>query len=423
MTWAFGLPLKPAPKLVLLGIADVVNDDGIGYVSIEQLETKSSTSRSTVQRKVKRMEEMGLLARFQKFASDGRRLKDEFRLVLGVKAADLLQLSRDFPDLIHGTDDDESEQGETDIADEAGSQNDTPPGVSDCDGEGVTQVTRGGCQQVTPLEESNLNQREDSPPNPPPGGDGSGEQVLAEAEPEHFATFFENCNGWRTVGGAGRAKALEVFALLEPHEQERAAAASPVHAAECVKFKRKSLDPYKLLRSQFWVSYPHAKLPEKPPPTMWVSEGSDAHRVVTVLDRILNRSTSRVKRDEERGFGFVFFELPADAMALTAVMDEQIETWPIVEQDSREFGAWAERIGKWLHAKQRIAPLEFTVGHTEREWNGSTLSFPIRKHGLRVPRAFPPRKDGAWPEANAPPPVVPEMTDDDDRVQGSERVQ
>ena len=91
-------------------------------------------------------------------------------------------------------------------------------------------------------------------PNPLPKGQGG-----VEPDPEHFQGFFESCLSWRTMS---RAKALAAFRFLTPDEQKLARAASPLHAEECTKAKRKSLDAHKLIAEQFWIKYPHARLPD-----------------------------------------------------------------------------------------------------------------------------------------------------------------
>jgi hypothetical protein len=80
--------------------------------------------------------------------------------------------------------------------------------------------------------------------------------LTVEQEPQHFRGFFESCQHWRTMS---RPKALEAFRFLTVDEQKLAAAASPLHAAECDKAKRKSLDAHKLIAERFWMKHPHAR--------------------------------------------------------------------------------------------------------------------------------------------------------------------
>ena len=82
MTWAFSLPLEPRAKLTLLAIADHADDEGVAWPSRDRVAEKSSQSRATVIRKIKDLEELGLLALFQRFRKDGSQTTDEIRLDL-----------------------------------------------------------------------------------------------------------------------------------------------------------------------------------------------------------------------------------------------------------------------------------------------------------------------------------------------------
>lgn len=331
MTWAFGLPLKPAAKMVLVAIADVVDDNGVGWVEIARLEHKSSQSRATVQRRLKRLEDIGLLARFQRFAQDGRRMADEFRLSLGVSARELLHRPREDADVIYGIDEEPDEgASEPDSHVDPPSQSEAPP-VANCDGEGISYLTRGGSQQVTPLNETNHNQVGDSPPYPPPGGSGQVDRV-GEGEPEHFGSFFENCLGWRTMD---RQRAAQAFGLLTSDERERAAAASPLHSAECTKFKRKSKDAHKLLAERFWERYGHARLNDAQ--GGYHAADGDAAKAIGELYAIAGKS-EYFRTVVRRPGAPIFFPHAVGPQLLALAKAPPRDAW--VTLNHRQAGAW-----------------------------------------------------------------------------------
>ena len=95
MTWAFSLPLEPRAKLTLLAIADHADDEGVAWPSRDRVAEKSSQSRATVIRKIKDLEELGLLALFQRFRKDGSQTTDEIRLDFPNKEAKVMRTFKD----------------------------------------------------------------------------------------------------------------------------------------------------------------------------------------------------------------------------------------------------------------------------------------------------------------------------------------
>jgi hypothetical protein len=71
--------------------------------------------------------------------------------------------------------------------------------------------------------------------------------------------IFEVSSKAASIGAPCRdRKRSRHFRFLTVDEQKLAAAASPLHAAECDKAKRKSLDAHKLIAERFWMKHPHA---------------------------------------------------------------------------------------------------------------------------------------------------------------------
>ncbi|WP_340676205.1 helix-turn-helix domain-containing protein [Paraperlucidibaca sp.] len=83
MSSVFELSLRPADKLVLLALADHADDEGSAWPSIETLAKKSSTSRRTVLRILKELEQSGLLTRQKRSRKNGSRTSSLYKLFLG----------------------------------------------------------------------------------------------------------------------------------------------------------------------------------------------------------------------------------------------------------------------------------------------------------------------------------------------------
>src|SRR5262249_37872305 len=131
----------------------------------------------------------------------------------------------------------------------------------------------------------------DSIPQPPASRGSIPENREEEKEdrgdqpiPEHFAFFRDNYPDrdlWAWP------KALSVFAELSAADQEKAAAASPHYATKIVATKRKPppVRPERFLRDRIFENFPHARLPEKPPPEapkVFYAEGSDGFAAISV---------------------------------------------------------------------------------------------------------------------------------------------
>jgi hypothetical protein len=72
--------LEPAEKLVLLAIADFADDQGQAWPSIPTLARKSSLSKDTVRRKIRKLSSEGILAMSPRKDKTGRDTSYNFRL-------------------------------------------------------------------------------------------------------------------------------------------------------------------------------------------------------------------------------------------------------------------------------------------------------------------------------------------------------
>lgn len=82
MSWAWGRPLGPAAKLVLMALADIADDQGICWPSVGHLATKCTISERTAQRLLAGLERLGLIEVEPRFRPDGSRTSNRFRLKL-----------------------------------------------------------------------------------------------------------------------------------------------------------------------------------------------------------------------------------------------------------------------------------------------------------------------------------------------------
>lgn len=82
MTWAWGRPLGPAAKLVLMALADIADDHGVCWPSVGHLAMKCTVSERTAQRLLAGLERVGLIDVEPRFRPDGSRTSNRFRLNL-----------------------------------------------------------------------------------------------------------------------------------------------------------------------------------------------------------------------------------------------------------------------------------------------------------------------------------------------------
>jgi len=375
-------------KSLLRAIADYADEYGHCWPSLARLADDCDMSIDSVRRRMKLLEEIGVIVTFRAWMDEhGQRNADGRGRETSRDIRCLLDMVRTRETTEH--DDDDVDQAGTPLANSKGPLA-TGEG-SQQQGAG-SQSARGGVALVPPPNEPPLN-REDSPPNPPPGG--SGPQTDEGKEPEHFRAFFTGCLGWRTMD---EQRALQVFSALTVDEQARAAAASPAHAAECTRFKKRSKDAHKLLLEKFWTRYPDARLPEKPAERHWIASG-DLDGLLVAL-RIADRGGPQLVDDAERGRGlWRSSPITPDLAAMATFAGQDPEAWPLIDADSHEFAAWRTRIREWTGfvvepRKRWLEPYDPNV----HGLSAMHPNFRMRRsaYGLPVPCHWPPRKDGTF---------------------------
>lgn len=392
MTWAFGLPLEPRAKIALLAIGDNADDEGIAWPSRDTVASKSSQSRATVQRRLKTLEALGVLACFARYREDGTQTTDEIRLNLAMTADQVLQKMHDAGsenDAEAGADsaDEDGARGDRG-AEGGGCQADTPP-MQSCNPT-VAVVTGGGLHSGNPQDEPSLEPSK-TPPYPPPGGRVD---KIEQGEPDHFDLFFTGCLGWRTMD---RGRALQAFRFLTPDEQGRARAASPLHAAECEKHRRKSKDAHRLIAERFWDRYPDARPPEQPPDPVWIDEGPDID-ALRVLGAITDLGPPKLIHDEVKGIGLLRrAAVPDDLRALASFAGTDLFDWEVVVPETRDYNAWRHRLHEWtgVWLEPRVVMRRGTKALVVRPGE-PPLTVQNRISGIPVPCRWPPKKDGTF---------------------------
>ncbi len=83
MAWAWSTRLPPMPKLVLMALADEADDSGFCFPSHRRLAWKCTTSERTVRRMVTLLASQHHLEIDPRFAKDGSRTSNGYRLALG----------------------------------------------------------------------------------------------------------------------------------------------------------------------------------------------------------------------------------------------------------------------------------------------------------------------------------------------------
>lgn len=368
-------------KSLLRGIADYADENGKAWPSHARLAADCEMSESTVKRRIAQLEELGLLVTFRCWIDDhGRRNHERTGRETSRDIVLSLKVTREHPTDYDAGDDD------------AGSADSTPS----TDNEGVLSAPHGvpgehpGGSHVNTPNEPSLN-RKNSPQAPQAGGG-----VILEGEAKRrFDWFFTNCIGYRTQQ-ATQQRAMDLFAALDDAEQIACAAASPAHAAELTKLKKKSLDAWKLIRDRYWVGYPEARMPEPKPEPIWISDATDLD-ALRKLALITGGTPPKLgTHPDHAGIGVMrLAPITDDLRSLAAVTTEDLCDWEVVEPDTREFKAWRQRIhdwtGLWLEARLVMRHgthmLTMLPGQAPREVKN-------RANGIPVPWRWPPKKDG-----------------------------
>jgi hypothetical protein len=370
MTWAFGLPLEPRAKLALLAIADNARDDGIAWPSRDTIAEKSSQSRSTVNRRVKTLVELGIIRLTERFREDGTRTTDEIHLDLSVSPDDVLRKLHDSGQPNEAETDDEtiSDGSETDGPQDLRTpcQADTLPVQSGHPTGAV--LTGGGWQSGHGQDEPSLEQ--ETPPTPSGGPLSKSDREASEARDKLWHRFVVEYPG---IGAMDQQAARAEFNSLALLDAEWAVSVLPALKAELKKAgDRAPKNAHIWLRKGMFENFPRQKLDAPPPEGVWIVEGSDEDRALRLV-RSLARAVSPFvqTRGGDRGY---LHKTPvgADMLAMLAARDSPLR-WPAFQQGTAEFAAWQSRFTQWI---------------------GVALPLDHHLDAIRAPWQWPPAKDG-----------------------------
>lgn len=367
MTWAFGLPLEPRAKLALLAIADNARDDGIAWPSRDTIAEKSSQSRSTVNRRVKTLVELGIIRLMERFREDGTRTTDEIHLDLSVTPDEVLRKLHDSGTPNEAETDDENASESGDPQGLGGTCQPDTLGVQSGHGTGAV-LTGGGSQSGHGQDEPSLEQ--DSPPTPSGGPLSKADKEAVEKRKALWHRFLGVYPG---ISAMDQQATETEFQHLSVDDAEWAVGAAPLFEAECRKLKKPPKNAHIWLRKAMFRNFPKATLDAPPPEGVWIAENSDEDRALRFV-RTLARAPNPfvLTRDGTRGY-LNRTEVGLDLLAMLAFESEIPLRWPRAARGSPEYAAWQQRFTAWI-----ATPLPLEPG-TET---------------IQVPCQWPPSKEG-----------------------------
>lgn len=408
-------------KSVLMAICNYVDEEGAASPGIPTLAEDTDQSNDSIRRRLKDLEEFGVIARFARFVDNngrinaearGRRTSDEIRCIFGADQAtvDAAIASRSANDQGPGADPSQ-QPGSA----ETGHGPDPSHGPLAA-GEGQTLAGSEGDPGSAARGINTSNYKEDNPPTPLKGGiaPDSPEQEdkrRGGAEPRPGSE-----EAWRQFEAAftgdgtpimRHSLGRQLFGALSIEEWHLATKAASGYVAWR---KREKNPPTKVSVQTFlrergaWERFA-ALAPALPPsPAAFVAEGEPLFNAVSVVRRICTgapRAAEFIYGKAERGF-HTFVKPTPDLLALAPFHDgrDWLEFDAAVAGDCRHIAAWRERIAAWT--TWSIEPLAIPVLGPDGapamrtvKGIGKVYEFQVTRKVVRVPLAWPPNKDGS----------------------------
>ncbi|MGY4288872.1 hypothetical protein ACVWXO_008092 [Bradyrhizobium sp. LM2.7] len=400
-SWARNLHLRNLPASVILRTLSLyVDGEGFAFVAIPTLaEDCDGMSSDTVRRRLVWLEQIGAIARHPQWLDGngvrngegrGRRTTDKIQLLFDADQ-DMIEARAQGRDV--GDDDAESAAETTVIS--PSSQLGLNSGVA----LGLPSVSPSStCDQLISEPEP------ESSPKPPSRGFSETDGLDGkETQPEHFEPAWL---AWPGHEVQRRDLAIEAFRDLSPDKQRHCRAAVPHYAAGLRKLgQRRGMGFHLWIRAKGFDEFPNAKLGEdmpKPPERRFV-RGAELDGL-KLASLIAERRELPVRPEQDLGEG-VWRTMPhqPDLVALAACGPPS-DGWLVVDRGSEEFAAWRDRLHLWLGAPPRPEKIWLEPHDPEvHGLPGSHPNFKLRKskEGLRVPRRWPPRRNGKWSDDNA----------------------
>lgn len=398
MNWAMDQATgDPRSQCLLYVIADCASPDGVAWPSIKYMAAKSQQSKATVQRRLKELEEIGAVARFPRWEDEDGKVNSEGR---GRRTSDEIRLLLDRSIVIRNDDEGTEESAAPPSqADTGGLQADTGP---------VAQLSDGPPSHCGDPYMNRNSEPEDSPPNPPSGGDAT--QIEIEGW-QDFKSAFES-DGDPIVRVS---LAQQLFAALKPDERSRVT----LSAKGLIAWRhRQKKPPSKPSAQTFireigaWATWEKHAPPDPVAcePPIFVAEDSEDWQALRVLAAIRNEPELRALA-LDHGRGLMLKALRPAVKALAQFAGDQIDTsaWKIFEEGTQQCGAWCEFA--------RMRPHNVDTGETRVMQVGSKIynDWQVKVVGVRVPCEWPPRKDGTL--STAGPKHESNLTEDDMKQQ------
>jgi hypothetical protein len=370
INWALSQRLRDNNmKIVLFVLADYANkDDQTCWPANKNIADLAELSVSTVKEKLRDLELLKLISRAPRIRKDGGRSSNEIQLHLDVQV-DLGAVEETAVD--------------PDDVDNTPSQNltgDSPqPIVSaqpPADSSRPTPSRLAG-QQEEPSTDPSI---KTLPPTP-------------EEEPDGFAEFWDKYPDHELMD---RDRTLAAFKALTASERAHAVAVIDRYAKLIREKERKPKNANTWLDQKRFANFPKDGWRSQSDKT-FLEATSKAFRALVVLANIEQRTPPQSYQDDQTGLLGIWRHgvVPPDLEALGEFDVETYADWRVVERGSTEFNAWASRIKDWTG--RYTEPLKINLGGIKRHQKPDKTWFevPNRTFGLRVPCAWPPRKDGS----------------------------
>lgn len=425
--WARNLRLHNSlAKLVLSMTTLYVQGDGICYVGVPALSEDTELSHETVRRRLAWLEQVGALVRMPQWVDEngrrnsdgrGRRTTDEIRLMLDADPDEIEDRAIGDHDASDGDENDDADPlPQTGSADASHAIDPQAP-------DRVTGEKNLAWDSISPLAtpslrtgpESSEPEPEPIPPNPPAGGSGPSDQIR-EAVWEHAESWSKVESLWgepiihqsicRQIWSAFAAdEQKRFFEVIRGYNAWRASQKRPPNRCNLQKLMRET---------DSWPGFenrapPPPKPAAQPPPEVWIVEGSDEFKALTLACRIARRLEPRALPRQSTGRRELRLvgAIPNGAAGMARLLDEVDQSaWTIAEADTKQFSAWAERIHEWtarwpenyriwLDERGEVVPT------AEQAFKSGKYGLPRCKDGLLVPSEWPPPKGTHQPKEHA----------------------
>lgn len=358
VSWALSLPVPPSPKLTLVAIGQYADADGCCWPKIDTLATDTSQSRATIKRRLKELEDAGLIARFARHKAEGGRTSDEIRLNLSRKPEEVL------------------------------------PWIScvDCTSAPV-QIEPPPGSLVNPLDESSC-EPEESPPTPPGGIDQidneEKQKEVVSSRIERFRAVYPN------PSNRPEQVRLLLAAMTENEFASAIRGAEGVQALVNANPKRPPaiVSPEKFLRDrELWEEWGR-RAPKAAPQRYFEICGTDAWRARCVIAGVLRRSKPQGIAGPN-GVGLFFARpLPDHALILASSYEIPRAEWLLVEKDTPDYFAWRDFVRACGYGELEAENEKIEGEFCELRFNGRTITAPKKRMGIKVPMARPPTRAG-----------------------------